>query len=319
MKAFMRIADCGSLSEAARRHGAAKGSLSHQLRRLESELGAELFQRRGGRLAPTSAGIALLPHAREVIQACERAEDVVTAQRATTRSHLRIGTTDELGTNLMGPLAVEFGRDHPAVNIELLILGAASLFHPDSGIDCALYAGDPTDPAAANMVARRFSSYVSRLYAAPDYLAIRGHPATPEDLGRHALVVNRSRSGSTQWALSDGTRSVVFHADGRIASNDNWMTKLCVVQGQGIGYFPDFFVADEIRADALVPVLPGWTSDPSPLLVLHPAHRIANPLIKALTRFVGSRFDGYTSFPYRRSDRPDRMPLDRPGSGAPAA
>src|SRR4051794_41979422 len=59
----------------------AQPSLSEQVRRLEAELGVELFARAGRGLTPTEAGEALRPHAERTLAAAEAARESVVAVR----------------------------------------------------------------------------------------------------------------------------------------------------------------------------------------------------------------------------------------------
>ena len=90
---------------AAYRHGSFRGaalelhmaqpSLSEQVRRLEAELGVQLFARAGRGLTPTDAGETLRPHAERTLAAAEEArESVVDRQR--NRARLEVAGVDAL-------------------------------------------------------------------------------------------------------------------------------------------------------------------------------------------------------------------------------
>lgn len=300
--AFFRIQSAGSLSEAARRTGIPKATLSHQVRRLEGQLGTPLFDRSGSRLTLTEAGATFLPLAEDVIRALTRAEDAVVGQAAAQSVRLRIGTLDSLGTNLMGPLSLAFMKQHPGIRLDLLIYEPVDLFQRDAGLDCILFAGVPPPDDARDLIAVRFGHSVSRLYAAPDYLEHNGTPTLVTDLKDHQLIDRRSGATAPKWSLSDGNRRVELTPDGSISTNDQWIAKVAVVQGYGIGCFPEFFAAGEVAAGALVPLLPDWETDRTPLSILYPSHRFGNPHLKALVRFIRSNFEGFFYFPYRRTD-----------------
>jgi DNA-binding transcriptional LysR family regulator len=72
------VLECGSVSEAARRLGRQQPTVSRALQRLEHELGVGLFSRQP-RFEPTAAGVALLPHALEVVAAADAALAAVAA------------------------------------------------------------------------------------------------------------------------------------------------------------------------------------------------------------------------------------------------
>jgi DNA-binding transcriptional LysR family regulator len=302
IRAFERIATSGSLSDAARRYNMPKSSLSHGLRRLEAELGAALFERKGSRLVLTAEGSAFLAHAQDVARACERAEDAVRMQRLGSMVKLRVGTTDELGTNLMAPMCLHYLRRNEDVSFDLAILNKVDLFHRDADLDCIIFAGPPPEDEAKNLIHRRIARYVSCLYASPDHLRDHGVPNTVEELRSHALIENRAAGSSGAWSIANELERVIIHPGGRLSSNDNWLAKLSVIQGMGIGFFPEWFTIEEVRAGILAPVLPEWRSDPVSVGIYYHAHRFSNPQIRAFVTFLAAEFHGFYRFPYREGD-----------------
>ena len=64
---FVKIVDVGSLTQAADILHVAQPALSHQIRRLEAELGTELFERTSRSVVTTEAGAAVAVRARTVL------------------------------------------------------------------------------------------------------------------------------------------------------------------------------------------------------------------------------------------------------------
>src|SRR5436190_15692303 len=86
------VADCGSLTRAADRLHLTQSALSHQLRDIESRLGAPLFVRLSRRMALTPEGDRILASARRVLDELRRAEDDVRGMSDAGRGVLRLCT-----------------------------------------------------------------------------------------------------------------------------------------------------------------------------------------------------------------------------------
>jgi LysR family nitrogen assimilation transcriptional regulator len=73
LRAFLKIAEFGSITRAAMMLGLAQPSLSQQLLRLEDEVGFQLFRRTARGVALTEAGRVFQEHARQILRDSEQA------------------------------------------------------------------------------------------------------------------------------------------------------------------------------------------------------------------------------------------------------
>jgi len=69
LESFISVAECGSFAEAARRLSVSPATLAQRLRALEKSLGHPLVERAGRTVHATSSGLAVLPHARKLVEA----------------------------------------------------------------------------------------------------------------------------------------------------------------------------------------------------------------------------------------------------------
>ncbi|MGW2963834.1 LysR substrate-binding domain-containing protein [Streptomyces sp. NPDC001220] len=116
---FVAVAEELHFGRAADRLHIVQSAVSMQIQRLERELGAELFDRSPRRVRLTGAGERLLPEARAVLAAAERARAAVAPPTG-----LRIGTSTGLGAHLDRVLAA-FAHHAPDVPVELYSLPVA--------------------------------------------------------------------------------------------------------------------------------------------------------------------------------------------------
>ncbi|HET6806398.1 MAG TPA: LysR family transcriptional regulator [Frateuria sp.] len=116
--ALAALADAGGVGKAARQLGVAQSTLSETLLSLERALGQPVLERSPGATA-TLTGVArrLLPHARAILQATERAR----ADALATPTRLRIGTVESVGSHLL-PAALEACHaSHPGLEIQVSV------------------------------------------------------------------------------------------------------------------------------------------------------------------------------------------------------
>lgn len=103
LRAFVALADLGSITAAAQALGLAQSTVSESLAALERALGVEVVRRqRGSRKALlTSPGLALLPHARKVLEAIDDARVAIARTTRSARTHLDIVTMESVSTYVL--------------------------------------------------------------------------------------------------------------------------------------------------------------------------------------------------------------------------
>ncbi len=114
---FTAVADELNFARAAQRLHIVQPAVSQQIRRLERELGVRLFDRTSRHVRLTPAGERLLPEARAVLAAAEKARQV--AAQLADGGVLRLGTSQGLGERLPRVLD-ELARTGPALRVQLV-------------------------------------------------------------------------------------------------------------------------------------------------------------------------------------------------------
>jgi DNA-binding transcriptional LysR family regulator len=114
-------------TRAAEELNVAQPSVSQQIRKLETELGAPLFHRMKRHVALTEAGKTFLPHARAVLQRLEEARLEVQELSGLRKGTLAVGATPSVGTHLLPRALAAFSRRHPGITLGFREAGSRTL------------------------------------------------------------------------------------------------------------------------------------------------------------------------------------------------
>ncbi|MFG3115479.1 LysR substrate-binding domain-containing protein [Streptomyces sp. NPDC048197] len=144
---FLAVAEELHFGRAAERLRVVQPTVSQQIRRLERELGLELFDRTTRTVSLTTAGSAFLPHARAITAAEQGALETMAALHAEQETVLRIGTNVGLGVRLEH-LLTTLAERAPHVTVELTSAEPATrLQHVRDGeLDAAFIRGVDQSP-----------------------------------------------------------------------------------------------------------------------------------------------------------------------------
>ncbi|CAN7464005.1 LysR substrate-binding domain-containing protein [Caballeronia sp. LjRoot29] len=125
LRYFLAVAQTLNFTKAAERLHMAQPPLSRQIRELEEELGVELFDRRGKRVALSSAGMVFADRAQRILASADAA--VIDSQRAARGEigRLAVGFFEHIAYTLLPALIREFQQRFPDVSVELRWFTAA--------------------------------------------------------------------------------------------------------------------------------------------------------------------------------------------------
>jgi LysR family transcriptional regulator, hydrogen peroxide-inducible genes activator len=119
LRYFCAIADTGSFSRAAQKTHVSQPSLSQQIRKLEDELGARLFDRLGRTVELTELGRAFLPRARAVLRELETARSDVVEKKKSISGPISVGVIPTIAPYFLPPILATFSRKYPEVHVSV--------------------------------------------------------------------------------------------------------------------------------------------------------------------------------------------------------
>jgi DNA-binding transcriptional LysR family regulator len=211
---FVRAAESGSFSKAARELGLSQPSVSRIIGDLETRLGVKLLLRTTRRITATDAGALFLTRAREVLSDIEDAEDAARGIDS-LRGTIRITMPVMYGSRNIIPRLPKFLAAHPLLRVELSVVDERQDLVAE-GTDVAIRLGLLND---SGFGVRSLGILPRLVVASPSYLAIRGAPKTPADLASHDCIFGPGQSGRTSWSFTRNGTETSVDVRGRIASH----------------------------------------------------------------------------------------------------
>jgi LysR family transcriptional regulator, hydrogen peroxide-inducible genes activator len=120
LRYFCAVVETGSFSRGAERTHVSQPSLSQQIRKLEDELGAQLFDRLGRSVRLTNLGKAFLPRARAVLRELEAAKGDVDEQKDSVGGTLTLGVIPTVAPYLLPAQLPAFTSKFPQVDLTVV-------------------------------------------------------------------------------------------------------------------------------------------------------------------------------------------------------
>jgi DNA-binding transcriptional LysR family regulator len=253
-----------SYTQAARRLGLSKATVSLRIAELERAAGVALVQRSTRSVALTAAGQQLMDETAPAFSRIAQSFAAVRDLASTPRGLVRLSAPVALGRQHVAPMLASFLRAHPQIRIEL-DLNDRLVNLAQEGFDLAVR---HVQTAPDSYVAWTLCETRSVLVASADYLARRGTPRHPRELAEHDCLVYLRDATSASWTLARVGRKgrpeerVTVPVSGPLKANNSETLREAALAGLGLALLPDFSAgAQRPLADwqpALLPVLPDW-------------------------------------------------------------
>ena len=281
LRLFLRIADLGSVSAAARDLSLSPASASARLSRLESLVGFRLFNRTTRAVSLTTDGADFQPYAQQALETLEAGLNEISGQGASAHGLLRITMPGSFGRMHIVPRLAEFQARHPLINLDLRL--SDEVLNVVEGAYDLIIRNAPL--ADSTLVARKLASDRRLLVASPDYIERFGLPATPDELTQHRCVV---LSDYIRWTFKSGHAVTVPRS---VVVNDGEALRALIESGLGLGVQSYWIASEQLRRGRLVQVLADYPLETaSAIWALYPSNRIVAPKVRAMIDFLLEQF-----------------------------
>ncbi len=251
LETFLEVARHASFSRAAEKRFRTQPAISSQIRSLEEEVGAKLFDRSGGKVSLTAAGKAFQKYVEETLDARKTMLVNLAEMERIPRGEIIVGANEGTCLHILPEVFADFKKQYPDVSVNIKRADYGKILESviDNSVDFGVVSLPVTDNRLTVVLIHRDELVI---IAPPNHPLGKLKSATMADVGSFPLVV--PKAGHTRDALDQ-----LFH-DRRMKPNytmeldSSELLKRFVAAGVGVGFISRSNIQEDVRAKALVAI-----------------------------------------------------------------
>jgi DNA-binding transcriptional LysR family regulator len=289
LNAFVAVAERRNFARAAQHLGVVPSTISQTIRTLEERLGVRLFNRTTRSVSLTDAGERLLTRIRPAILELGAAVEDLYEFRNVPSGTLRLSVSNVAAQIVLAPLIKDFLAAYPAISLDITAddkQGDIASGRFDAGIRVGRFV------AKDMQIVRLSEPSRSVAVATAGYLQGRPPIRRPEDLQNHNCIRLRTADGILAWEFARGRRTLHLQVNGSLIVNTMSLVLGATLDGIGVGYTIESYVASDVAARRLVPLLADWSAQHHSYYLYYPGRRQLPVPLKAFIAFVQERRRG---------------------------
>jgi LysR family transcriptional regulator, low CO2-responsive transcriptional regulator len=251
LETFLEVARHSSFSRAAERRFRTQPAISSQIRALEEEVGAKLFDRSGGKVALTGAGKVFQEYAEQTLEARKTMLVTVAEMERVPRGEIVVGANEATCLHILPEVFAEFKKLYPEVGVQISRLERAKILESiiDNSVDFGVVSV-PVDDKRLTVVNIHRDELV--IIAAPGHPLSRKKQASVAEVAQFPLLLPKAgRTRDMLESLFDDRRlkpKVAMELD------SSELLKRFVAADVGVGFIARSNVTEDVRAGTLAAV-----------------------------------------------------------------
>jgi len=287
LKAFVTVADHGSITEAAKTLELRQPSVTLLIQNLERELKVKLFERLGNKIRLTGTGEKVLQHTEEILAEVDRITEEINEIKGLGSGKIKVGGSGLAGASFLLLAVQMFKEKYPGIEVQLNIEKSAMLEKMllEGQIDIAIQ-GNSRSPLLV-MVPYYEEEIVA--IAPPSHPLTKKTSVSFELLADQPIVINRKGTFTRdlverKFAERELTIKPALEVNIQYASRD--AIRRAVANGLGIGFSPKYLIMDHVKAGRLkILKVPQLNLKRTLYITVH-KNRQRSPLVKAFMSFL---------------------------------
>ena len=288
MHMFVRVVETGSFTKVAQEFATTQPTVTKQVAAMEARLKVRLLNRNTRGVSMTEAGALYYEKCKIIVADVAEADNVVKVRQTHVQGQLRIGSSVAFGRRVLIPLAMEFMKQNPQVQIDLSFEDRYTDLVAN-GIDVALRLGKLAD---SSLGARMLGVNPWVLVASPSYLRKHGTPRRPSDLKEHSALIYSSVQGNDIWRLRNASgEPVSVPVTGRLRSNNLSALLAAARSHMGVAALPRYVAHESLKDGRVVEVLKTCRLPEQEIHAVYPSPRLVPQKVQSFIAFLQGTFD----------------------------
>lgn len=279
LEIFVKVAECGKMSEVARNMYITQSSVSQAISEIEKEYGVKLFDRISKKLYLTEAG-KLLGYGRHLLAVNEEMNDCM--KHCAKNIRIRVGATVTVGTCVISPIMLELYKVNPLIEPEVFVedtrLIAKKLLN--SELDIAIVEGKIKHP---DIVTKSIINDNLVLICSHKHEFYKRDSIEVSELSNQPLIMRELGSG-TRAQLEKQLKELKIPMNIRWSCYNSEAILRAVVDNFGIAVISELLIEDYLKKHLL------WACDIEGIN-LHRTFDIAYHRSKFFTENISAFFD----------------------------
>ncbi len=248
LETFLEVARHTSFSRAAEKRFRTQPAISSQIRALEEEVGARLFDRSGGKVALTAAGKVFQQYAEQTLEARKGMMVTLAELERIPRGEIVVGANEGTCLHILPEVFAEFKKLYPNVAVQISRLERAKILESiiDNSVDFGVVSA-PVDDKRLTVVNIHRDELV--IIVPPGHPLSRMKQAGIADAARFPLLL--PKVGRTRDALENLFHERRLKPQVSMELDSSELLKRFVAADVGVGFIARSNVLEDVKAGVL--------------------------------------------------------------------
>jgi DNA-binding transcriptional LysR family regulator len=248
IETFFQVARHASFSRAAEKRFRTQPAISSQIRGIEEEVGAKLFDRSGGKVSLTAAGKAFLKYVEATLEARKAMLVEIGEMERVPRGEIVVGANEGTCLHILPHVFADFKRQYPDVSVNIKRADYAKILESiiDNSVDFGVVSLPVTDNRLTVVLIHRDELV---LIAPPKHPLGKMKSATIADAAKYPLIV--PVAGHTRDAIEQLFAERKLKPNFSMELDSSELLKRFVAADVGIGFVARSNVQEDVRAKVL--------------------------------------------------------------------